>query len=151
MLNKTQDIGLLLFNDATQITSETDLDSLSNSNINYAFQQLFTFQGQQPKPEVLEFDKPKYALEMPDQTTVIPRFRPLPSESYMTKWERFRLEKGMAPRKKRSRLIYDAITKDWVPRWGPWSIKKIQEASEYIIVEKKTDIPIEKQDLFEQR
>ena len=82
---------------------------------------------------------------------MLPRFRPLPTEKYMTKWERFRVEKGLAPRKKRSRLIYDAITKDWVPRWGPGSIKKIQEASEFIIEEKPGDIPIEKQDLFEQR
>lgn len=88
---------------------------------------------------------------MPEPTSELPRFRPLPKEKGLTKWERFRKEKGLTVRKKRSRMVYDAITKDWVPRWGPNSIKKIQEASEFIIEEKKTDIPIEKQDLFSQR
>ena len=46
-------------------------------------------------------------------------------------------------------MVFDAITKDWVPRWGPDSIKKIQDASDFIIEEKKSDIPIEQQDLFE--
>ena len=47
-------------------------------------------------------------------------------------------------------MVFDPITNDWVPRWGPDSIKKIQDASDFIIEEKKSDIPIEKQDLFEQ-
>ena len=41
----------------------------------------------------------------------------------MTKWEKYRLEKGMPARKKRSRVIYDPITKDWVPRYGYKSAK----------------------------
>ena len=48
-------------------------------------------------------------------------------------------------------MVFDPITNDWVPRWGPDSIKKIKEASDFIIEEKPGDIPIEKQDLFEQR
>ena len=48
-------------------------------------------------------------------------------------------------------MVFDPITNDWVPRWGPDSIKKIQDASDFIIEEKKSDIPIEQQDLFEQK
>ena len=81
---------------------------------------------------------------MPEPEYELPRLRPLPKEKGMTKWERFRLEKGLPARKKWSRMVFDPITNDWVPWWGPDSIKKIQEASEYIIEEKKTDIPIEK-------
>jgi regulator of ribosome biosynthesis len=54
----------------------------------------------------------------------------------LTKWERFRLEKGMPARKKRSRMVYDEITKDWVPRHGAGSIKKIAEKHNWLMAEK---------------
>lgn len=92
---------------------------------------------------MLEYDKPVYSIKLPEPTYDLPWFRPLPKEKGLTKWEWFWIEKGLPPRKKRSRMVFDPITNDWVPRWGPGSIKKIQEASEFIIEEKKTDIPIE--------
>lgn len=54
----------------------------------------------------------------------------------MTKWERFRLEKGMPARKKRGRMVWDPITEDWVPRHGAGSIKKIAEAHNWAMEEK---------------
>ena len=33
---------------------------------------------------------------------------------------------------KRSRMVWDDITKDWVPRFGRGSIKKIEEDSNWI-------------------
>lgn len=41
----------------------------------------------------------------------------------------------MAPRAKRSRLVYDEITKDWVPRWGKGSAKKIEEQHQWLLPE----------------
>jgi len=58
-------------------------------------------------------------------TIILPREKPCPVEKSKTKWEKFREEKGLPPRKKRSRLVFDEITNDWVPRWGTGSIKKI--------------------------
>ncbi len=48
-------------------------------------------------------------------------------------------------------MVWDPITKDWVPRWGARSIKKIEKKHEWLIEEKPGDVPIEKQSLFEQR
>lgn len=42
----------------------------------------------------------------------------------------------MAPRKKRSRLVFDPITKDWVPRWGKGSVKKIADKMNFAMEEK---------------
>lgn len=73
---------------------------------------------------------------MPDPRIVLPREKPAPEEAVKTKWEKFREERGMAPRKKRSRLVFDPITKDWVPRWGKDSVKKIAEKNEFVMEEK---------------
>ena len=42
----------------------------------------------------------------------------------------------MQVKQKRSRMVYDEITKDWVPRYGAGSIKKIQEKSNVIMMTK---------------
>lgn len=57
----------------------------------------------------------------------------------MTKWEKFRLERGLPARKKRSRLVFDPITNDWVPRWGANSVKKIEEKHNWLMVDKPSD------------
>ena len=54
----------------------------------------------------------------------------------MTKWEKFKKDKGLPTRKKRSRVIYDPITKDWVPRWGHKSAKNIEEAHNWVMDDK---------------
>jgi regulator of ribosome biosynthesis len=46
---------------------------------------------------------------MPASTTVLPREKPAPKEAVKTKWEKFREEKGLPSRKKRSRLVFDPI------------------------------------------
>jgi regulator of ribosome biosynthesis len=54
----------------------------------------------------------------------------------MTRWEKFRLEKGMPARKKRSRMVYDPITQDWVPRHGFGSAKKIADKHQWVMEDK---------------
>jgi len=46
---------------------------------------------------------------MPKSTTVLPREKPCPKEKVKTKWEKFREERGLPARKKRSRLVFDAV------------------------------------------
>lgn len=55
----------------------------------------------------------------------------------MTKWEKFRIEKGLGPKQKRSRVVYDPITKDWVPRYGGKSIKKIEDKYNWVMEDKE--------------
>lgn len=73
---------------------------------------------------------------MPASTTVLPREKPAPKEAVKTKWEKFREEKGLPSRKKRSRLVFDPIQNDWVPRWGKGSIKKLAQGDNWLMTEK---------------
>jgi len=73
---------------------------------------------------------------MPISKTVLPREKRCPKEEVKTRWEKFRDEKGLAPRKRRGRLVYDPIQKDWVPRWGKGSIKKLAEGDNWLMHEK---------------
>lgn len=75
-------------------------------------------------------------VDMPAALQVLPREKPCPTEKPKTKWEKFRDERGMNPRKKRSRLIFDPITNDWAPRWGKDSVKKIEDKHNWIMEEK---------------
>jgi regulator of ribosome biosynthesis len=63
----------------------------------------------------------------------LPREKPAPKDKQKTKWEKFREERGLPPRKSRSRLVFDELTNDWVPRWGAGSIKKIQEKHNWLM------------------
>lgn len=44
---------------------------------------------------------------------VLPREKPLPKPRPETKWERFAKEKGIAPREKKDRLVFDEEKQDW--------------------------------------
>ena len=46
-------------------------------------------------------------------------------------------------KKKRGRMVFDPITKDWVPRYGANSIKKIAERNTPVIEVKKNANPYE--------
>lgn len=76
-------------------------------------------------------------VEMPEPVQVLPREKPAPVEAPKTKWEKFRLERGMAPRRKRSRLVFDPLTNDWAPRWGKDSVKKIEDRHNWLMPEKE--------------
>jgi len=73
---------------------------------------------------------------MPKAHTVLPREKACPKDEGKTKWEKFCEERGMAPRKKRSRLVYDEVEKDWVPRWGRASIKHRATGDDWVLAEK---------------
>ncbi|KAH8741701.1 hypothetical protein FG386_001275 [Cryptosporidium ryanae] len=73
------------------------------------------------------------------QEIQLPRAFPLPEKREKTKWEKFAELKGIKKRK-RSRMVYDPITDDFVPRWGRNSIKKIQKKHNEAIIEIKGNI-----------
>lgn len=77
-----------------------------------------------------------FSVSLPEPRIQTPREKPIPKEKPMTKWEKFRLERGMTARKKRSRLVFDPISNDWVPRWGHNSKKKIEEQHNWLMEDK---------------
>ena len=71
-------------------------------------------------------------ITLPASTTVLPRYQKVPiHRKPKTKWELFAEKKGIK-RKKRSRLVYSEELKDWVPRWGKGSAKKVTESRDVI-------------------
>jgi regulator of ribosome biosynthesis len=86
--------------------------------------------------EILEYTRPMFMVTLPPARIVTPREKPIPKEKPLTKWEKFRLERGLSARKKRSRLVFDPISNDWVPRWGHNSKKAVEEQHNWLMVDK---------------
>ncbi|OJD11681.1 hypothetical protein AJ78_07596 [Emergomyces pasteurianus Ep9510] len=70
-------------------------------------------------------------LSLPPRTTLLPRFKPLPTVKQPTKWELFARKKGIgkynkklgsgggsAEAERRKKLVYDEASGEWVPKWG---------------------------------
>lgn len=57
----------------------------------------------------------------------------LPKPAPMTKWQAFAATKGIAPKPRRDRLVFDEEKQDWVPKWGYKG--KNKETEEQWIVE----------------
>lgn len=130
-VNLNCDPGALLVEDCQSYekVSAKEFSKRTAANLCVLYKQLFDLKKTQnavhgPDGEILEYTKSQYMLEMPTPVQVLPREKPIPVEKPKTKWEKFREERGLAPRKKRSRLVFDPLTQDWVPRWGMDSIKK---------------------------
>lgn len=47
--------------------------------------------------------------KLPKPTLIMPRLRKIPGPRPLTKWERFRREKGISKKKKTSNKIYDTV------------------------------------------
>jgi regulator of ribosome biosynthesis len=86
--------------------------------------------------EILEYTKSMYAVRLPESKVVLPRQQPPPKPKPLTKWEKFRQEKGLLQKQKRSRMVFDPISQDWVPRFGYGSIKKIEDETNWAMEEK---------------
>lgn len=143
-VNLNCDPGALLVEDCQSFEgiSAKEFSKRTASNLCTLYKQLFDLKKVQdakhgPDGEILEYTRSRYLMDMPDAIQVLPREKPCPVEKAMTKWEKFRDERGMAPRPKRSRLVYDKITRDWVPRWGKDSVKKIEEKHQWILPTKE--------------
>ena len=89
----------------------------------------------------MEHAKPKWSVELPtkedsEHWVDLPREKPIPKQKPMTKWERFRIEKGLPMKQKRGRMVFDEKTSEWVPRYGAGSVKKIQDQHNWLMEEK---------------
>ena len=83
-------------------------------------------------------------ITLPEPTLILPRAKSVPTPKLLTKWEKFRLANGLGRRRKRSRMIYEETVDDFVPRWGPYSAKRIRDHMEIAKEEKNGE------DQFEQ-
>ena len=58
----------------------------------------------------MEYTKAIWSVNLPDRKLVYPREKPIPKPKPLTKWEKFRIENGLGPKAKRSRMVFDEIT-----------------------------------------
>lgn len=133
--NKSYDLGALTYYDSASLENLAPEEILQKTkeNVNKFYQAMFDFRKKQPERRVLEFETPFYQIDLPQIEEKLPRLVPPPADKPLTKWEKFRKEKGMAPRKKRERKVFDPISKKWVRRFGYGSIKKLQEARTAVV------------------
>lgn len=119
---------------------ESFLTKTASSNYRLMLQQLLRLKektssdvdGKELKYQIHDFEKNLYELDLPEMRTEFPRFRKLPEKDKLTKWEKFAEGKGINKTKKRSRMVFDEVSKDWVPRWGYGSIKQIAKRADFI-------------------
>ena len=89
--------------------------------------------------EDLDYDKAPDELTLPENIITLPRSLPVPIPKPPTKWEKYKMEKGITQRK-RSRMVYSEEVGDWVPRWGKGSVKHIQDSMNWLMEEKEPRI-----------
>lgn len=57
-------------------------------------------------------------IQLPEPTTILPREKPIPKAKPLTKWQQFAARKGIKPKAKDGKMVYDEDTCEWVPKWG---------------------------------
>lgn len=57
-------------------------------------------------------------IQLPEPTTILPREKPIPKAKPLTKWQQFAARKGVKPKAKDGKMVYDEDTGEWVPKWG---------------------------------
>ncbi|CCD24886.1 ribosome biogenesis protein RRS1 NDAI_0E00700 [Naumovozyma dairenensis CBS 421] len=95
--NMTRDNVQLLINQLLSLPIKTTTDSTGGSN------------GQSSSMTL---------LQLPAPITELPREKPLPKAKAQTKWEKFAATKGIQPKAKTGKMVYDEASGEWVPKWG---------------------------------
>lgn len=133
--NKSYDLGALVYHDSSSFETLTpqQIYDKTKVNANKFYQALFTFRKTLPDRGVLEFDTPYYSIVLPKIEERLPRLVPPAKDKPETRWEKFRKEKGMAPRQRRDKKVFDPVSKRWLRRFGYNSIKKMEEKRTAII------------------
>jgi regulator of ribosome biosynthesis len=122
--NVTFDSGHLLIYDNGPFNkddiNEEDVTGRLTKNLKVFYEELYGLLNKQKgeDEEKRDFDKAPDCVALPKPVTVLPRARPIPKPKALTKWEKYRMEKGINAKEKRSRMVYSEIANDWVPRWG---------------------------------
>lgn len=72
-------------------------------------------------------------VELPNPTTLLPRFKPLPKPKPLTRWEKFAKDKGIVKRK-RSKYAFDENTGEFKRRYG---YDRVNDINDVAIIEAK--------------
>ena len=138
--NLAYDLKHLSATDISPISDRCDLKEVTRENIQLLVSQIFQLPREQTDVgPIVRLDKLEHVEQMP-------RKMPLPKPKVKSRWDKFAEERGIS-KKKRSRLIWDEASKDWVPRWGANSAKHKAEKHNWLV-----EVPLNSsQDPFEQK
>ena len=82
--------------------------------------------------------------KLPSAETKLPRMLPPPPPKQLTKWEQFALQRGIAPKEKQSRKVFDEATGEWKHLTGSLDNKANVGPESWPIIEvKKNDDPMQ--------
>lgn len=113
----TFDVGNLCAFDPTPVTPDItpgELLSRSQENVQHIINQILGL----PLLKTEKTEKMRGRVyQLPEPTTVLPREKPAPTPKPLTRWERFKKERGFITHKKDKRA-YDEATGTWKMRWG---------------------------------
>ena len=127
-------------NNEKELTETIMINKAKQNYIDFAsslFDILNKQQGEEK--EDLDYDKAPDELTLPENIITLPRSLPIPIPKPPTKWEKYKMEKGITQRK-RSRMVYSEEVGDWVPRWGKGSIKQIQDSMNWVMEDKEAGV-----------
>ena len=127
-------------NNEKELTETIMINKAKQNYIDFAsslFDILNKQQGEEK--EDIDYDKAPDELTLPENIITLPRSLPVPIPKPPTKWEKYKMEKGITQRK-RSRMVYSEEVGDWVPRWGKGSVKHIQDSMNWLMEEKEPGV-----------
>ncbi|KAI8836613.1 ribosome biogenesis regulatory protein-domain-containing protein [Chytridium lagenaria] len=111
------DLGLLMASDVDQVASwktleqcEDVLHSLAARNAQLLFNEIFSLPTQSTTNDTMAI--------LPPPKTHLPRSKPVPTDKPQTRWEKFADAKGIAKKKKKSRMEFNEEAQEYRPRHG---------------------------------
>ena len=127
-------------NNEKELTETIMMNKAKQNYIDFA-SSLFDILNKQQgaEKEDLDYDKAPDELTLPENIITLPRSLPIPIQKPPTKWEKYKMEKGITQRK-RGRMVYSEEVGDWVPRWGKGSAKHIQDSMNWVMEEKEPGV-----------
>lgn len=127
-------------NNEKELTETIMINKAKQNYIDFATSLFDILNKQQGEDkEDLDYDKAPDELTLPETIITLPRSLPVPIPKPPTKWEKYKMEKGITQRK-RSRMVFSEEVGDWVPRWGKGSIKHIQDSMNWVMEEKEPGV-----------
>ncbi|KAF2156765.1 ribosomal biogenesis regulatory protein [Myriangium duriaei CBS 260.36] len=114
----TFDLGNLLCTDANPVGSASSLDEeLLHATARDCAQGLIN-QLLSTCAIGRSSDGTSMSLTLPPGTTPLPREKPVPAAKPLTRWQEFAAKKGITPKKRDGKLVYDEVKGEWVPKYG---------------------------------
>ena len=131
----TFDLGNLLCSDANPLPnapSNADLHSTARDCAQSLLNQLLTTCPITTTTEGVH-------ITLPSPSTPLPREKLIPADKEQTKWERFAAKKGIAPKKRDGKLVYNEEKGEWVPKYGYKGNNKSGEEDWLVEVDDKAE------------